>query len=77
MTDLLKNAQSKDKEAGLDQKSIQDKENNLKDYKRKLAKANALMIRTEDNPPSEMDVRHLDNVLWKFRKDKETEGSRL
>jgi len=58
-----------DKENGVIDVEESKKMARLKEYQHLVAKANALMFRDENNQPSEMDFRHVNNILWQFRKD--------
>lgn len=68
MTSLLNRAKELDKANGLTDEAMYMKKARLSEYRRNLARLNALMLRTLDNPPSELDERHLQNFLWHFRK---------
>ncbi len=59
MENLTKNAEKLDIEKGLDEKSIQEKAAKIRDYRRRLAKLHARMIRTPETPPSNRDFENL------------------
>ena len=61
--DFLMECSKRDDERQVRQEEEKKAQSRLKEYNRKLKKVNAGMIRTEEMPPSEKDLKLLDFIL--------------
>lgn len=68
MTQLMNKAKELDKEHGLYAQAIEERKKALRDWNRRVAKINAWMKRTHNNPPTDYDFKKLETVEHWFRK---------
>jgi hypothetical protein len=68
MDSLLENAQKLDEQKQLTDAAIMEMQKRLKEYNRNVAKLNAWMLRTEENPPSDFDIQKLETCMHFFTK---------
>jgi hypothetical protein len=64
----MKKAELLDAQKKLNDQAILDEQKKLREYNRNVAKLNAWMLRTEENPPTEFDIWKLEMCMHYFRK---------
>ena len=65
---LLEKAEAMDQAQGLTDEAVEAKHKAVKDWRRRVAKVNAWMQRTIDNPPTDYDLKKLEMVEHYFKK---------
>lgn len=68
MDSLIEKAHELDAKKKLDDAAIIEAQKRLKEYNRNVAKLNAWMLRTEENPPTDYDIRKLETCMHFFKK---------
>lgn len=69
MNELIRNASERDLKLQQDLKQIEEKKKRLREYNRNVAKLNAWMIRSEENMPTDLDIKKLELCMCYFKKD--------
>lgn len=69
MNELIKNASERDLKLQKDLKQIEEQKKRLREYNRNVAKLNAWMLRSEENMPTDLDIKKLELCMCYFKKD--------
>lgn len=68
MNELIRNASERDFKLQQDLKQIEEQKKRLHEYNRNVAKLNAWMLRSEENMPTDLDIKKLESCMCYFKK---------